>query len=571
MATKKEVKNCVIDCRVSDPMQLKGGSLEQQEVVSLGLASRNDWNVLKVFKKAHTAAKMERGDFQEILDYIKGSPKPVHYYICKSIDRFTRMGSAGYVPMKKELEKLDVQIADVYGIIQPVQDRLGHLGDFRYDWANFSPSETAEIMEAERGKQDRQDLLTRMIGQEIVLTQEGYKIRSPNDGYKNKKILSDGKKKVIQVADPERVDYFIKMFKMRAAGTYTDQQIVDKLNAVGYRTKDRKIWSKDKQRIIGVRKGKPLSIKQLQRFIARPIYAGILCEKWTNYEPIRVRYDGLISIDLFNRANHGKIWIRENADQTIELLKDYGPWNKKRLKNNPLYRYKSLVLCTECKTPFKGSAPKGKSGKVFPTYHCNGVIKKERIHKYKGIPKEEFETTIKNYLQNIRFDKDLLNSFEYILKERYRKREKEVVRESVKVGKNVNELKIKQETLLDKLMTTESIVVSKKFEEQIEILDGEIKVAESLRNKVEVTEKGIKSFIQYAKEVMEHPEKTLMECDDMPTQQALFALVFEEPPTYQEILNGTPKLTPIFRLFKDFSKTEAQDVILPGIEPGFPP
>ena len=42
------------------------------------------------------------------------------------------------------------------------------------------------------------------------------------------------------------------------------------------------------------------------------IYAGINVEKWTDYQPVKCAFEGLISIDLFNRANRSKKYIGYN-------------------------------------------------------------------------------------------------------------------------------------------------------------------------------------------------------------------------------------------------------------------
>lgn len=51
----------------------------------------------------------------------------------------------------------------------------------------------------------------------------------------------------------------------------------------------------------------------------------------------------------------------------------------------------------------------------------------------------------------------------------------------------------------------------------------------------------------------------------------LLGLFFEEIPTYADILNGTPKLTSLFKLSKEFKLDERQLVTLRGIEPRFRP
>ncbi len=81
-----------------------------------------------------------------------------------------------------------------------------------------------------------------------------------------------------------------------------------------------------------------------------------------------------------------------------------------------------------------------------------------------------------------------------------------------------------------------------------------MRAAQTERNKMEVTERDIDDFIREAKAIMEQPAKMLLNPTNTQQQQALFGLVFEEMPTYNEILNGTPRLTWIFKVTSGFSK-----------------
>ena len=57
---------------------------------------------------------------------------------------------------------------------------------------------------------------------------------------------------------------------------------------------------------------------------------------------------------------------------------------------------------------------------------------------------------------------------------------------------------------------------------------------------------------------MEHPSEILLDTSDMRAQRALFGLVFQELPTYQEILNGTPKLSLVFKLSSEYAPKKNQ-------------
>lgn len=44
----------------------------------------------------------------------------------------------------------------------------------------------------------------------------------------------------------------------------------------------------------------------LQLYVKNPLYAGIICEKWTKNIPIKAQFKGLVSIELWNKANRGE-------------------------------------------------------------------------------------------------------------------------------------------------------------------------------------------------------------------------------------------------------------------------
>ena len=212
-------------------------------------------------------------------EYIKNNPKKVDVFIFRVIDRFTRNGILGYEQLKQRLLEQKVQPVDSYGIIQPSQNTLEHL-HVEYPWSRISPSETTELVMAQEGKNEVNRILTRMIGSEINLVREGYHVGAPKEGFVNERIFVEGKKKPIQKADPCSSQFFIKMYELRALGTHSDQEIVDQINAMGYKSRVRNKWSKRKDKLIGTTGGMKLSVKRLQSYISNTIYCGVNKEKW---------------------------------------------------------------------------------------------------------------------------------------------------------------------------------------------------------------------------------------------------------------------------------------------------
>ncbi len=557
---KVVLKNCIIYCRVSSAKQAQQGeSIEDQERICRGIAERENMNVLEVFKEQFSGRKDERPMVDEIFSYVKSNPK-VNFLIVRAIDRFSRGGTLGYESLKQKLAQFGVTLIDSNGIIQPSKNTLEHLG-VEYDWSRIHPSEITELVMAQQGKSEVNQILTRMIGAEINLVREGYKVRRADDGYENKKIYVDGKKRVIQVLDPERAKFFVKIFEMSI--THTDQQILDHINAMGYKSKEMKIWSKSKDRIIGTREGLKLSIKQLQRIRQRPIYAGVNNEKWLQ-EPIKAEYPGLISIDLFNKANKGKIYIEEiRGSKTVKIHKDYNLRQLKRSKDNPLFPHKSVTLCPICKKPFLGSSPKGKR-KSVPTYHC------ARNHKYFGVNKNEFEKNLTNLALNLEYkDKAFTKAFEAVLINKFREKEKELGEFSVQAGKTVIELEIEKKNLIESYTSTKNEIIREEIEKKINKVHEEIEKTREQRNGIEVQENDIHAFVGYVKNLMEHPVEMLVKQKDLNALRGLFSVVFDELPTYEEIVNGTPKLSLPYRLSEEFKVNKDLCVTLRGVEPRF--
>ena len=550
MHTQHATKRCVIQCRVSSLKQSHDGeSLENQEASLRRFVAQRGWTIVpegKVWSTAISGRKTDREDFEDILKYIKAHPGKVDCYVFKAIDRFTRAGSGEYERMKAELAQCSVEMVDMYGVIQTSKNTLEEYG-FSYDWSTYSPSEITENIMATNAKQEVTTILTRMIGQEIKLTNEGYKMRRPLDGFLNQKVYIDGKKKPIQVPDPERAKFYVAMFELRARGL-TDREIVEKVNAMGFKTLVMNRWDKAHRTIIGRTGGLPLSIQQLQRAIKNPGYAGIVCEKWTNYRPIKGKSPGIVTIQLFNEANQGKVAIVRAADGGLELrrggVSEAGVM--KRLKDNPLFPYK-VFRCPVCHGEFLGSSPKGKSGKVFATYHC------ARKHKYFGINKKAFEENVQTFIRNLNFRPELPQAIEFSFLKEYQAREKEIARAADHIRQNVAGLQSEQGLKLEALVATRSAVVRERLEKEYEELEEKINSARHSRFEMGIGAADIRAFRGLMEKIVEHPAEMLLGPMDISLRREMLGLVFERIPNYQEILNGTPKLAFVFDPFSESS------------------
>lgn len=373
--------------RVSSAKQgLEGDSIEHQKDQIDRYAAVRNIIIKKYFVFIESASK-EQQPVQEAIDYCKNPKNNIQLFIIKSIDRLTRGGSSLYDHMKTELNKHGVKLVDIYGIINNQEvNTLEHLG-IRYSWSVYCPSKKSELLEAERGKDEMRDIMSRMIGAEIRYTRLGYRIRRAPFGYQNQKVETIHGKRVILIPHPTESVFIKKMYELKELGTFSDQEIINQINQMGF--KSRRLYIRDphnKTQIIGIKGERQLKLKYFDRFIRNTIYAGITIEKWTQYKPLKCQFEGLVSVDTFNKVNAGKVLIIEENGE-LKLLKEREI--KKRMiaiKKSLYYPYKRIILCPIDRRAFCGSASRGRSGKYYPAYHCD---RHKRGH-YIRIPLNKF-------------------------------------------------------------------------------------------------------------------------------------------------------------------------------------
>jgi len=213
------------------------------------------------------------------------------------------------------------------------------------------------------------------------------------------------------------------------------------------------------------------------------------------------------------------------------------------MKDNPLFPYK-FVLCPLCDKPkpFVGSSPAGKSRKGFPTYHCS------RKHKYIGINKKEFDKNFEGFANRLKFVPEFMDSLEASIINKYREKEKAITLVSSDTSLNIASLRSQKAMELDAYVITKNESIRSEIEARINKIDGKLEEAQQVRDKLEVSEADIGNFIKQARYLMEHPGEIIINQENYQARESLYNLFFEVLPTYFDILNGTPKLTWIFRL-----------------------
>lgn len=410
------------------------------------------------------------------------------------------------------------------------------------------------MLEAERAKDEIRDILSRMIGAEIRYVRMGYRVRPAPYGYSNEKIETSHCKRIILKPHPDEAPYIIKMFELRARGDLKDHEIVSEVNKMGYKSRIHHVRDrKDRMIIIGQRGGNKLDLKRLWDYIARPIYAGINYEKWTKDEPIKGKFEGLVSIELFNAANKGKMTIIEK-DGVVRVEKERPlEWRLVKKIKNPDYPYKKYVLCPTCRYPFYGSASRGKLGKKYPAYHCN-----KRDH-YFRIPAGDFEETIKNFVGRLKVTEEGIVKFKEFITKEWKERLQSGEQEADVIEKKIKELETQKILIGDKLTMLVSEEAVRLMEQKLKEVILEIKTLEEEKEKKTDNNLNLEELLEVVGYFLEHLEFLLLGSPNPLKRAAYFGLLFQEVPTYQELVSGTPKLAPYIELIQTLQSDQFRD------------
>ena len=563
MDNLSKIENAVAAIRVSSTQQgTDGDSPEAQKEQIEQFAKRHNIEIKKFFVFMESASK-EQQPMQEAIDYCKNPKNNIQLFVIKSIDRFTRGGSYSYDHLKNQLEKCSVQLVDIYGIISAHKvNTLEHLG-VSFNWSVYSPTKKAEILEAERAKDEMRDIMSRMIGAEIRYARMGYWVREAPMGYELEKIETPNGKRCILKPHPVEAVWFIKMFELRCRGTINDHEIVEEINKLGFKARIKYVRDpKDRTKIIKEHGGHKLNIKALWRYIQNPTYAGVSGEKWTENHRVKAKYNGLVSIETFNKANKGKVVISEENGQ-VKIYKRPAPeYLVKKGVRNPDFPYKKVVMCPHCEKPLFGSASRGRLGKYYPAYHCN-----KRGH-YFRVSKEDLEGVVKRFVENIDLAPKYAEELSTTVINEWDKRQLEMSKDTMNIDSKLEELKTQVKLTVDKIKMLTSEVAIKYLEQ--DLIKQEQEIGDLLLEKEKTDQEkptDARIVMAYIKYFLEHMDDLLLGGTNPLNRAGYFGVLFDKAPTYQEINSGTSEIASCIGLNEIFRQGQGMLAAGHGFEP----
>jgi site-specific DNA recombinase len=376
-----ENTNAIIYTRVSTKEQADTNtSLGTQKRYCENYAKTNGLNVVAYFGGTHESAKSDdRKEFKRMLKYVKQSGS-VGYIIVYSYDRFSRTGSSAS-QITHELLNQGIQVK---AVTQEV-DTTSASGKFQQNLFYMFSQFDNELR--------RDKTITAMSD----LLRKGYWLWNPPIGYSNKKKFH--KAVDWDIVIDEKGKHLKKAFMWRLKNTYTNAEIVRRLNAAGMRINE----------------------KRLHEIFKNPFYCGILVCKMLPGEIIEGKHKPIISKEDFLKINS------ESHPQVKEYKTD-----------NDQLPLKQFVYCEACNTPLTGFLVKQKGLYYYKcrTKGCNCSKSAKKLH-------EQFEQELSSY----QVDSKYLEIIKDVMIYTYDSVTKEVRENETNIKKQLSILKTKIETI----------------------------------------------------------------------------------------------------------------------------
>ncbi len=549
---KSRIRYAYGGIRVSSKEQgLKDSPKAQQEQIDR-YAEHNNIVIIDYIKFYESGSKKDQ-PMQRAIDQIKNDSR-VELFIVKSIDRFTRGGFKPYGDLKEQLEILNISLIDTYGVIGTEKvNTLEYLG-IEYDWSVYSPTLKSELLAAEQSRDEIRDIMSRMIGAQIRYCRMGYWVRGDIYGMHCQKKVTPHGKRTILVPHATEATMVKTMFNLRAEGKMTDQEIIDLMNKRGFKTHIQYERDKtDPTRITGQRGGEPLVLKSFLRIINNPVYAGITYGKWTNYKAIRLKFEGIISVDLFNRANKGKFIIHDDGiEPKIIINKDSSRKTRTGTKANH-FPYKKVVLCPECNRPLHGSASRGKLGRYYPAYHC-----RRDAHNFR-VSLAEFEDTVEQFVKSLRVNEAYMDAFEEQVMKVWQKRNAGHIDEAEALEEHIKALSLESRQSMDKIKYLNNETAIKFIEDEIVRIEKEVENLQYEKSQIKIEKPlEMEDVMRYTRYFFEHLDILILQQSNPVAKANFFSLIFKEIPNFEDLKVRTPE---------NKKTTEVSDVFLAQFEP----
>lgn len=461
-------KRAVIYIRVSDPSQVDNNSLETQEKVCYEYAKRNELEVDYVFREEGMSGKnTNRKALKDLLVFCYKNSKSLSAVIVYKYSRFSR-NTENALELEAYLGKKGVEVLSA---TEPIGDNPGgrFMKTMIYAWGQMDNEIKGLIV-----KDNMKSVFIKGIWmwQCPVGYNKPYRTKEENKG--KAPIINSGEAKII-----------IALFKDASTGIYSQKQLVDKVNLLGFKL------------VVG----HSATINIIKKIITNTFYYGqMYCKTWNLYS--QGLHEPLIAKELWEKANYAL----------------YGNTKKYKMQDSSIYPLKGLIKCAMCGKEMTSSNPKGRNKQYFH-YECgNKICRKSRIST------DEANTQFMGILSGIKPNERVIKLFnEMVFREwdkviNVSKNEIEAIDQQINSSKN--ELKIVAASL------SKNIYSEELAREEADRLNAELLLLNIKRGDIKIEQYDAEKINNFTQHFLSNFDNLWLRLDELPMKQALQNKIF---------------------------------------------
>ncbi len=520
MKNEMKMRRGIIYVRVSSDEQVKGTSLDDQEMRCKQYCEDNNIEVVSIYREEGASAKSaDRKMLLKAMDFCHKNKGKLDVFLVWKIDRFAR-NTEDHFGVRKILLDYGVRLVSVTELIG--SDPTGKLMETML--AGF-----AEFDNAIRRQRCSNGMLARL--------KSGIWPWKPTVGY----ICAQNKKRGLKKTEedkphPDLFPLLQRCLRMYGKGIYTQKNISEALARGEF---EKLSGIKPTQQFVDQLFGKRLTF-----------YAGYLVNPWPEADGSDTLIKGLHQPMLT-----GPEW------QEIKQRRFGGKVGITRSRNNPKFPLRRIVLCDACQSPLTGSTAKGK----YDYYHCYNKTCEMRG---KIVPKKDIETAFLKLLKKITPTDEFMNYFKEVVLDHWQKQADGLIKDGSVYEKQMHDLQTIRANIFE--MREAGIYTVEQFKERMADTDNRIAIAKLSLSETNIDRYDLEAGISYAKQSIKNLVKQWLNLE-LPLRVKFQKLVFPTGICYNRN-NGfrTPQLGRIFNLNKHYYAHKSYVVDRTGFEPATP-
>lgn len=475
-------KRAILYRRVSTTDQKDyGNSLTNQQTRLHEFCRNNSITVVKDFQEDYSAKDFSRPVFTEIIQFATLNKKKIDYLLIYKWDRFSRDTFEAML-MIKQFKGLDIEV------------------NCSEQWVNHDDPNQQIMFLINIGlpEVDNRIRRDRTIEGTRSNLKEGRWVLNQPKGYVPGR---DETGKVLMKPDPKIAPLISELFKDFSLGIYSQNEL-------------RKLP-----------KFKPLNLTKsgISRILNQPLYSGKILVPTYKDEPeqvVEAIHEPLISEEIFEKVQY-ELGQRKRIKH-------------KPVKQNDLLPMRGYLSCNKCGSNLTGSGSKSKTGKKHYYYHCNprnGCNERFKV--------ALAHNSIQDTLDSLKPKEEVINLFEYILKNQYENSEKSNKSTIKKIDDKITKLKNRKDILLDRYL--DGHIDNDTYNSKSSELSHQINDLVFDKNQLDQYEKDEIEYIDFGIYMVKHLG-TLYDKGSLPIKQKLLSSIFKEKLVFDGEKYRTPKL-----------------------------